>query len=81
MSAMAAMELPEWEAAGNGASKRPWFIQRKGADRGNWPGGMELYYLVDRKGDAIKFKSYETAQKRVNSLNAHDGRICSAEIK
>lgn len=71
---VAAEPLPEWEAVNNGASKRPWFVQRKGADHGDWPGGSHLWYHENGRGDLVRFGSRATAQRRADGLNLEEKR-------
>lgn len=64
--------LPPWEAANNGAGKRMWFVQRKGADRGDWPGASSLWYLEDEHGHLVRFGSYAAAYYRAERMNTEE---------
>lgn len=64
--------LPPWEAASNGAGARPWFIQREGADKGNWPGGIALWYLWRADGSLTRFASADRAHRIAARLNRQE---------
>lgn len=69
---MSDKQLPAWEPAVNGAGKRPWFVQRKGADLGSWPGGFNLWYYVNARGNLIRYATYEQAKQRADHMNWAD---------
>lgn len=71
-------EMPPWVAAVNGNSKRPWFVTRQGTTNLQTSEDFDAWYLNDKNGDLIRFKSHETAQKRADQLNKLEQGIVSS---
>jgi glucan-binding YG repeat protein len=64
------VSLPPWEPANNGSGKMMWFVQRQGADRGDWPGGSDKWYYRDSNGRLVRFATCEAAYKVAAGMNA-----------
>lgn len=63
--------LPPWEPANNGTGKRIWFLIRgRGLESDRVP--INDRYHTDVKGDLIRYKSSETAQKAADKLNKQE---------
>lgn len=61
------MKMPDWKPANNGAGKHPWFLIR-----GAWAGTyipLSEQYHINKRGELIRYKDYETAKRRADKLN------------
>jgi hypothetical protein len=71
VSALAASyeDVVGWQAASNGAGRRPWFLYCDGI----CDGGRHRIYCEDKRGQLRRWASHEAAERKAKELNRLQG--------